>query len=773
MRAVVLLAVLAIISVCEGAVLVRFVNTVPTRTTPTTYGYSATGHLTGDVPMDRIGLQYSSTGQAPALVWTEATNPRSDDVSGGLSPYAYIHAMPPLRQYHRVDTAGTTALLVDTVATYKTTDLAAGCTNVASCDNFDQSTLKGDGVGLYLQFAAGTYTLQAYAIVSTGAVSEDRKAVSRAITGSSRSITLEDGKVYSIIATGNGAFSATPALTGNTVTLTLIEESVAPTTFGMAALRWFHAIRSQSANTISIYQTSTTNNAIASDIAFASVSNYIDVAPNSQANFPVTASGSVTTVITGTNVASTHDIRAGLRATIVCAQMDETTATVFCRMIPSRVVAYVRLVNDLAGQTNQVQGVFGGQALNLVKLTLWGSYELPRPSQVVEGSQVLGMSTVPRIATLARGLYGVVSSVAAGSCSGYGEVFVPVPIMDYAVRFIIVKDSSDAPNFVNNAYAGDVTTVGTADLAYTANPNTVSPIAKEATWGWFVGAPVHKRVNFIVKTDGFATLSGLAFAAAGANPSRDITNVRWLNNALLLDTYMEPGQYYTLMVTSDIAGIATPFVAYNIQTADVKSVRFYWRLDRTIDGVTSTSGLTASGKANLNWIYTPIQNFAGTINLRKKGTSNVALSQTITATAWTDTLAMVPATSPQTAWNTPAVGISADAGDYSFDHAATQTNVCINKIPNSNDITLAAGDIYDIFLLNTFGCTTGSNNANSLTVLSCKTQSALVTNNAVNTLLDGTAPAAPQGQMFTSSASVASSSLAFVAALIALVAALL
>jgi len=435
-------------------------------------------------------------------------------------------------------------------------------------------------------------------------------------------------------------------------------------------------------------------------------------------------------------------------------------------MIPSRVVAYVRLVNDLAGQTNQVQGVFGGQALNTVKLTLWGSYELPRPSQVVEGSQVLGISTVPRIATLSRGLYGVVSSVAAGTCTGYGEVFVPVPIMDYAVRFIIVKDGPDAPYFINGAYAG-ADTPPTINLPYTANPNTISPVGREATWGWFIGAPVHKRVNFIVKTDGYSTLSGLTYSN-DANPGRDITNVRWLNNALLLDTYMEPGQYYTLMVTSDISA-ATPFVAYNTQTADVKSVRFYWRLDRTIDGVSSSSGLTASGKANVNWISTPIQDFAGTINLRQKGTSNVALSQTVAAL----TTFMVPATTPQTAWNAPAVGISADAGDYSFDHTGG-AGVCINKIPNSNDITLAAGDIYDIFLLNTFGCSLGgTTNANALTVLSCKTQSALVTSHAVNTLLDGTAPASPQGQMFASSASVASSSLALVAALIALVAALL
>jgi len=781
MRSVVLLAtVLAIFNGANGAVLVRFINTVPQRQTTILNNVNAGGRTVTEVYDDeRIGLQYfaqTSSGsnlQSPTLVWTEPVNRRLDETgtTTDYAPYAFTHAMPALRGYHL---SGTGVNAIDRIAAYKSiaTQIGIGGVDIdaSGIDNYEQTSLKTDGVGLYLSFAAGSYQVQAYATIGSTVTATAVSQLPRQLSGSLRQVDLTDGKVYSIIAIGDGKYSdSTSPTNGNTVKLVLIEESTAATTFGMASLRWFHGIKSQSASSVTVFKTDTTSgNQIAANIAFGAVSDYVDVAPGTSSVFFVTIAGTASQTVIAPSSASrvevTHDVRAGLRATVFCAMNDETTASVFCRMIPSRVVAYVRLINDLAGQTSLVQGAFGSQPLSDTKLTLWASYEYPRPSQVVDQSQNIGNNNIPTISTTSRGLYGVVSSVASNTCSGYGEVWVPVLIMDFAVRFTIVRDhTADLPD---NFAAATLSAYNSA-----AKNNQQDPVTANNDQ-WFWGAPIFKRVNFIVKTEGFSTLAGLG-ATQGNAVRADVDTHRWYTGAFLLDEYMEPGQYYSLVASAPTTPTpANPYVPNSIQLINV--VEYSWRLDRSVDTV--ASGIQ-SGKSLINWIPIGRQNFFGTtVNLRQKGTTNVNLQLTPAAT---DTYRTIEAVAGATfSWNDPAatavLGITADASTYTFDQAlAAVTSSCTTRIPGSTDVTLAAGDIVDVMILNSFGCLINNNDLNRLQVTMCKTQSALVTGHAVNTLLAGAPAAGPSQPFFAGSASSASASIAMiVAALLAVLATL-
>jgi hypothetical protein len=788
MRSIVLLAaVLAIFgSGANGAVLLRFINTVPSKQDYGVPAVTGSGRTSVEIYTERIGLQYfAQTGtnnnlESPTLVWTEAVNPR--DAEATTAPYAFSHAMPPLRGYHAL---GSSTTMVDQIANYKSSQLPSTWSTTnnndqSAADNYEQTSLKSDGVGLYLAFAAGTYQVQAYAVTPSLSATAALSALPRQLTNSLRSVTFEDGKVYTMVATGDGKYSdSTSPTNGNTVQLVLFEESVAPTTFGMASLRWFHSIKTQSTNAISIFKTDTSNgNQVANSINFGSVSDYVDVAPGTSTVFLATVnSGNSQTVVipnSASRVESTHDVRAGLRATIICAVQDETTATTFCRMIPSRIVAYVRLINDLSGQNNLVQGAFGAIPAKDTKLTLWASYEYPRPSQVMDLSQNMGTNNIPRVAPWSRGLYGVVSAVASASCSGYGEVFVPMLIMDFAVRFTIIRDNTQ--DFAQQAATTNnfVAATGTNPNSYSTagadnqkNP-TLLPIVD-----WFWAAPIFKRVNFIVKTEGFATLAGWSSSNTAMNAIRDVSSgLRvWYDSALLLDQYIEPGQYYSIIVTAP----ANTFTTTGVQQSQI--TRFYARVDRSVDTV--ASGVPAN-KAIVNWIPFGTQVWTGSsVNFRQKGTSNINLVPSFAvATNYVKEVSIpgTPTGAPFT-WNDPATqpGLTADAGDYTFDFNAVagSASSCTTRIPGTNDLTIAVGDVWDVYVLNVYGCTNNNNDLNSLVVRTCKTQSAIVTNHAVNTLLDG-APATSTPTFFIASASSVSSSVAMIfAALLAVIAALL
>jgi hypothetical protein len=299
----------------------------------------------------------------------------------------------------------------------------------------------------------------------------------------------------------------------------------------------------------------------------------------------------------------------------------------------------------------------------------------------------------------------------------------------------------------------------TSDYTLSAS-NQQNPANTPANAQWFWGAPIFKRANFLVKTEGGSTLTGETTAAG--LPVREDT-IAWYTTALLLDEYMEPGQYYSLIVTPRAP--PTTYTPAVVQTG--ASERYFWRLDRTIDMINAESSL-AAGKAQINFINFAEQTMINQVNLRRRVVNNVVLTPQIQTSA---TSSVAAAVAPGFTWNAPPTAQVADAGDYTIDHTASGADACYNKYPTT-DFTLNAGDNMDVYLFNSFGCKI-TNNANNLAINLCLAKSALTTSHAVNTLLDGTV-VTPASQPFFAAASTTTSSLVLlVVALFAAIAAAL
>jgi hypothetical protein len=478
------------------------------------------------------------------------------------------------------------------------------------------------------------------------------------------------------------------------VRLTMFEESTAPVTFGMAAVRFFNGF-SAAGVSVDVYTGTGVSDSgrIASGIAVGALSPYIDVAPGIQKEFPVAQSGSTSNYL-ASSTAVQRDVRAGSRTTIICAVNNEQSGAGFCRGIPSRVVAYVRLINDLTSQDSLVQGAFGAQKLSLTRINLWASYEVPRPEIVVEGSQVAGTQKTTGHPLTQEGLYPVLVNVAPGTITGYSEVYVPVFIMDFAVRKLISTSTS--------------TTLAANDVAY-ANGGTN-----------FIYAPIYKRVHFVLKTDGGATLSGrfgtdlLAqeWPLVGDQQSGKIgvsstaTGNQNSNTAVTLDEYVEAGEYYSVFATA--SGL-TDKTVYAYPRSDI--LRVQYRRDRAVD--TISSGIP-TGKGNLNLIAFGSQDWTTTtFSLQQAAVSN---SPTM-ATAGANN-ARAAAVTPID-WSATPVGnneIQLNVGTYTYS-AATGTD-CYRTIPTvATNIVIADGGIYDLFVLNAYGCDLNSGGVARLNVV--------------------------------------------------------
>jgi len=712
-----LIFVASLLALADGAALVRFINTVPTRTSnPSVNAASKTTTVTGrlvglpvipaaadnglaDLPSynaisDRVGLHYyPTTTSTPSVVWT--TLLEANEVGTNTAPFYWYHAMPALRGYHAL-AAAVANVATETAATDKPLGTLVAAENVVTnaaqpidqFDLYDQSRLRADGVGLYLSFAPGQYRFEAYGVISDattvkGGVLADADLADQTkgplftqtpnkFTTSSTTFTFEDNKVYTLIAYGNAAFDATVPYTGANVKLTLLTEDISATTFGKASLRFFHGIQSEAANNIDIYQGDIiiVNKKIASGIAFGSVSSYVDVAPSAEVELQVGVPGSaVRAVATGTAVK--REVRAGSRLTVICAINDLTTKTVFCRGVPSRVVAYVRLLNDLSAQKSIVQGKFFPQKLSDTPISLWASSEVPRGDQVYEQSQVIGNSVFTNHPLTTEGLYPVINNVAAGTVSGYGEVFVPLPIMDFAIRWVVTAafDYAFTSTYSKAAFA-DRTLAAVAGGKSPANP-----ILLAETHYWF--SPVLKRVNFLVKTNGGSTLTGMWSSRRGIHPFVLPTTAtrgflagttgaagdsKTLTPAFstTVDEYVEPGQYYTIFVypaksygsaeaakatrfEKDLSGAVTAY-------EDAAILRIAIRLDHTMatTATASTLGIAApitSGKGLVSFVPffqresggTPTitqQAFTGAASFKQGTTEVLAVSATTMAATY-------------------------------------------------------------------------------------------------------------------------------------------
>jgi hypothetical protein len=805
-KIILLLAIFAVS--CDAAALVRFINTVPTRTVLTTLssGVFHIGNIDVASTIDRVGLQYfadngANTLNSPTIVWTETLNDKAASVSTGTAPYAWAFAMPPLRRYSLVHNTAYPAA-VDRVSAYLSSQIASGLnpaqTDPSVTDNYDHTFLKGDGVGLYLSFAAGTYRTQAYGVLG-GTLSAAYTGAAKAFASSLTSFTFADNTVYTIVAIGNGNFASTPSMSGATVTLKMFIERVDPTTFGKASLRYFHAIQTQSTNTLEFYNGENPTNAdqLASGLAFGTFSDYVDVAPNNNMVVSITQTGSTSVIApssSGKQVV-TADVRAGLRATVICAVTDSQNSIIFCRMIPSRVVAYVRMVNDLQGEQSLVQGAFGATKLSMSMLSLYASYETPSPDQIVDMSQNTANRRTGNHPGFTRGLYGVLSKVSSGAVTGYGEVFVPIPIMDFALRFTIVFDLptelNDQFSSLNNGNAAVVPNVASYvsgnQVLSNANrrDNQQNPTAGQtgAHQQWFWGAPIFKRVNFVVKTEGFSTLSGNAIRTVRSAPVPaapvTIPDYAWVDNGVLLDEYMEPGQYYTLIATPQAYNAIgnLPYSPSQIQIGRV--VRYFWRLDKTIDQI--SSGIP-SGQARIQFLSFAEQTFAtattGTLTLRGKSSNSQQTNIILNAASTYAVLA--DRANVNWVWNTPSAGTQVQAGNFRFDYVpgndgvapAGVSNLCLARIPSPTDVTLNAGDNVDVFVLNAFGCVVANNDFNQLSSAIVITESAIKTGHANATLL-ADAAGDNNNQVFFAAAPATSASFTLIVLFISAILALL
>jgi len=827
-----LIFVASLLALADGAALVRFINTVPTRTSNPSVNAagtaaSVTGRLTGkpvsspgaavaapsyNLISDRIGLHYyPSATSSPSVVWT--TLLEANEVETTSAPYYWYHAMPALRGYHGVATgaaaATETAAVDKPLGTLVKDDNFIG-TSAATTpagkqepnlwDIYDQTRLRADGVGLYLSFAPGQYRFEAYGVISTLATAGGAGPAATApvfnqipnkFTSSANTFTFEENKVYTLIAYGNAAFDATLPYTGADVKLTLLTEDITTTTFGKASLRFFHGIQRESANAIDIYQgdIDTVGKKIVSSISFGSVSSYIDVAPANELELPVGVPGTnVRPVATGIPVK--REVRPGSRLTVICAHnnLDTDTTTnnpVFCRGIPSRAVAYVRLVNDVTSQKSVVQGKFFPQKLSETPLTLWASYEVPRTELVTEQSQVIANSVFTNHPATTEGLYPVVSNVAAGKVSGYGEVFVPIPIMDFAIRWIIgaMHDIAftSASGVVTNKVIGGSSANPFGDASATLVPKT-----------HFWLAPVLKRVHFVLKTDGGATLTGLSgdkrilspfvfpstatrgfeAPAAFVDPLTPATYKSIIPAfSLTVDEYIEPGQYYTIFAYpakqySNTANAATMVNRFKNTLTTVTAyqdpaiLRVAIRLDHTMastgiqTAISSAKGLVAFVPFFHREVYDGAavtvtkQDFStGAVSFKQGSTEVLAITAANMAATYGKNLAVVMRS---VVGNTLADGVdSADGsgtlaatdaltvnGDTAYSAVSVGTSTlsytlagsnCYTTVPSGQSITIASQTITDLFVLNAYGCLEAGSDTSLLSLVPVVRASAATT----------------------------------------------
>jgi hypothetical protein len=720
-----LVVLLLVLATTDAAVLVRFINTIPTRfaasaslstvpgAAPQTGNYFRTVPTDQHQTIDRVGLTYqfddgTTTSYSPTIVWTELRPETTLAVN-----YPWIFAMPPLRAYHTRLTATAETAATDSIVQFTATNNIGGVD--PSCDDANnQAQLKADGVGLYLTFAAGTYKLGLYG--SRGAaLLTGNTDYTKFDMGDDR-FTFVDGGVYTLIATGNAKFITGPSGAPGTgaynavaeVRLLNFKENVSSTKFGMASIRFIHAIQSQAANTVVI--TDKLTNVALPALAYNSASEYMDVLPQTSHAFDMFASNNLNTALipsTENPSAGTFDIRQGVRATVICANTASDTAVVFCRMIPSRVVAYVRLINDNVGNTRAVQGPLGSTRISDVKLTLWASYGIPRPALLAEQSQFFGPSCVKAtdIPLEQKGLYPVVVDVAAGEVSDYGEVHVPVFIMDFAVRPIIRElDCRGLPlgatttfyTFPFSSAAGSTATTG-------GNSDSPQPTAGYASLGWFDLAPVFKRVSFVLKTDGFSTLS----VATAAFPVGGVTT----GSFNLVAEFMEVGEAYTLV--SSASGATALAAAADSARQLTGHTRAYWRRDMSVTSVSTASSATAATTGTIRVVPLPGQTFT---NLKLQVSGRTATWPTTPATGFTTNLFQAAATSavgkPTWGPTTSTTEILALApATYTYTVAemgavvADGASTCAVTIP-AGSVTVVAGTHVDIISVNTLGCPT-------------------------------------------------------------------
>lgn len=679
---------------------------------------------------DRVGLEYFPTGldgsvglQESTVVWTENfasmqkiqalynTALQTDNNGRHLAPFYYEHALPPLRGYHAfLDAAGDEAAATDRLSnSFDTTTGNEGLPDSnnaggengncgaqpASFDCYEHSALKADGIAGTLSFAAGTYQLQAYGSVgATSALtagSVHRAQTRSEFSGSQTSFTFEDGKFYTIVAVGSWATgTTTAALNASPVKLVLLEESTAPTTFGKAAIRFFNGLSTHQSASVDIHKEEVGGSIpLVTKLQYATQSQYIDVAPGSPV-FPIAQNQDGILSTLANSLAVTAKLPAGARVTSFCGVTDQENKIVFCRMIPTRVVAYVRLVLDTANLPVTVAGKFGPQKLGETSISVWQSIDYALPE-----------TSADQFALQPSNLHEVIPATLPGTVTGYGEAHIPLFIMDSAnsptIGFSCYNDQVAAGVWtdarVSLGCSNTISTYSTlnANRYFGTQQGAVADASVAATGSLmslstFKFSARFKRVNLYVKTDGMATLAirqvtaetgaatfakmapdqygdNLNWAQSGAarvvsddivvNPHFGFIDVDGISNAgAFVDRFMEPGEYYSMYIKACDRKFQAPGRLNNIQ---ITCPYLDMSIANAIDGlptlmpapgallagwsrdqsVPETSAAPSTGNAKIQITPFDAQDFQGTITFTASSTalSSSGYERTITLPA--------------------------------------------------------------------------------------------------------------------------------------------
>eukprot|EP00295_Goniomonas_pacifica_P002397 CAMPEP_0175813126 /NCGR_PEP_ID=MMETSP0107_2-20121207/4740_1 /TAXON_ID=195067 ORGANISM="Goniomonas pacifica, Strain CCMP1869" /NCGR_SAMPLE_ID=MMETSP0107_2 /ASSEMBLY_ACC=CAM_ASM_000203 /LENGTH=335 /DNA_ID=CAMNT_0017125027 /DNA_START=23 /DNA_END=1030 /DNA_ORIENTATION=+ len=248
---------------------------------------------------------------------------------------------------------------------------------------------------------------------------------------------------------------------------------------------------------------------------------------------------------------------------------------------------------------------------------------------------------------------------------------------------------------------------------YTANPST--DVKNSVTPNWngnainnYPFAPRFKRCNFLVKTDGFATLQDVDQLSPG---TYDAAIAGGAAKALIsfnsLDIYMEPGQFYTLYVSPRLAAARTananPNSPLSIQNG--LNVQFHWTLDEDIASV--ATGVN-SGRANLYLVPYNAQVWTGatTITFTDSTTASnkVELSNTGSLATSTVTRSVQPTINGAFAGWPASLNdkVELAPGTYSM-RVEGLAGGCGTTIPFGT-LTVEAGMVYTLHVANYWQC---------------------------------------------------------------------
>jgi hypothetical protein len=396
--------------------------------------------------------------------------------------------------------------------------------------------------------------------------------------------------------------------------------------------------------------------------------------------------------------------------------------------------------------------------LSETKLSLWASFEYPRPEDSQAWTQEIGDVLVTGNPLSTRGLYPVVTNVAANTVSGYGEVHVPVFIMDFAVRQVIGVSA---------------VSLFTGAAAPTASMNN------NANRAWYAYAPMFKRVSFVVKTDGYATVAGqkgttmplgvLDLSGSGgahAGYFDAAVNSASLIPSLLTDQYVEPGEFYSI------------FAIANTRTGPTKVqsdglVRYQVRRDLSVDDVHNDL-LTTTGSV----IFVPFAKSVGsdptsgntqvfgTVTIVGPGSTGVSTDRTFGNSAVELRTGSIGDTLITLTTGYPAQerAVQMTPGTYTYSQK-TAGATCQANLP-SGSFTITAGVRTEVFVLGTEGCTTAT--TSSLVTVVTQMQSATASGHAAT--VPSVATREARSVPFYSAAS--SVSMSFSVLLVAIIAAL-